>query len=238
MGFAQTLDKLPKSLESFKLDYTREPPRNRYFQPPSIIPHNAPGDILSQAFYHFTQRDGLRYFDLEASIDSTILWPRLQLQRPDDKPHWPTLQCFQVELNDVLPSGQWMEIRDDEDAQSPSDSNDYESDDEIPGEEYERSFSSICDQAVINRFALAAGRSASHMPRIKEFYISYCGHTRMDIGFVTISPRLPCLEFYAESRAPEPSEETLNAWREAINVHGLEWNIHITDNIGHVYHVF
>lgn len=45
----------------------------------------------------------------------------------------------------------------------------------------------------------------------------------MGIAFVTISPRQRCVEFYA---APEPSEETLNAWSEAIHVHGLEWNRH------------
>lgn len=229
--FAHTLDKLPKSLEAFRLEYVREPPRDRYFQPPSIVPSDASGDILSQAFYKFSQRDGLKEFFLEASVDCTILWPRSQ--EPSDKPHWPTLTLFHIELNDVLPTGQWIEIRDhNEYFESHSDDDDSQWSSEIPGEECERTFPSTFDQAVMNQFALAAGRRVSYMPNIKEFYVFHHGKAPMGIGFVTRILKTPCLEFSGQggtgpSRALEPNEETLNAWRDAFRVHGLEWKVDV-----------
>lgn len=239
--FAHTLDKLPKSLEAFRLEYVREPPRDRYFQPPSIVPSDASGDILSQAFYKFSQRDGLKELFLEASVDCTILWPRSQ--EPNDKPHWPTLTLFHIELNDVLPTGQWIEIRDhNEYFESRRDDDDSQWSSEIPGEEYERTFPSTFDQAVMNQFALAAGRRASHMPNIKEFYVFHHGKAPMGIGFVTRILKTPCLEFSGQggagpSRVLEPNEETLNAWRDAVSVHGLEWKVDVRgDSHGNLFY--
>ncbi|KAH6989114.1 hypothetical protein BKA56DRAFT_727664 [Ilyonectria sp. MPI-CAGE-AT-0026] len=239
--FAHTLDKLPQSLEAFRLEYVREPPRDRYFRAPSIVPSDAPGDILSQELYKFSQRDGLKEFFLNASVDCTILWPRLQ--QPNDNPHWPTLTLFHIELNDVLPTGQWIEIRDhNEYFELRSDDDDPRWSSEIPGEEHERTFPSTFDQAIMNQFALAAGRRASHMPNIKEFYVFHHGKAPMGIGFVTRILKTPCLEFSGQggagpSRALEPNDETLNAWRDAVRVHGLEWKVDVVgDGHANLFH--
>ncbi|KAH6999050.1 hypothetical protein BKA56DRAFT_665568 [Ilyonectria sp. MPI-CAGE-AT-0026] len=230
-SFAQTLERIPNSLKSFKLKYVREPPRNQYFRPPSIIPPNSPGDILSQALFHFTQRDGLCDFELDASVDSTLFWP--QTQDFNKNWCWPTLTNFSVELHDVLPSGQWITVALDpgqEDSESP---NGYESDEwenDIPGEETERSFSSVCDQGLMNEFALAAGKSVSHMQNIKWLFISQYGGSGMGIEFTRYKDKESTLELKRIDDVGNPMEpgfndETLNAWSEAMKAHNLEWKI-------------
>ncbi|KAM5380784.1 hypothetical protein ACJZ2D_003308 [Fusarium nematophilum] len=229
--FAQTLDRLPKSITNFNLRYRRGAPRNQAYDPPSIVPPGEPGDMLSRAFYHFTKRDGLRDFAIVASVDSTILW----LREPDDNPHWPTLRLFHVGLRDTLPTGGWLYERDPEGTFGPpSDDEDYHPDNDVPGEEYDRSFPSRYNQAVLDEFGLAAARRASHMPGLEELFVSDDrGDLSMCILFIPDEAEPHCLEFGARPRLPEPSEEVLDAWREAIRVHGLKWDLHISDGMSH-----
>ncbi|KAF5537614.1 atp-dependent dna helicase [Fusarium mexicanum] len=243
-AFARTLTSLPSSIEEFRLEYIREPPRDRTFRPASILPPDARGDILSQELRQLSQRLGLREFLVQASVDTTILWP--SSQDMECKPTWPTLELLRVEINDVLPSGEWVEIRD------PEDSNDELAEDtdederleiEVPGEERGRRFNPIFNPVHFDQFALAVARAASQMPKIEEMYLAYQGYAPMSIGFVTRDcftwerKRKPHLEFCGDTASiMHPSTETMEAWRGTKAQHNLEWNVHFADN-GSQYHI-
>ncbi|WAO84778.1 F-box domain-containing protein [Fusarium falciforme] len=226
--FAHTLGILPRSIESLTLEYIREPPTDRTFQPPSIVPPDATSDILSQELRHFSQRDGLQQFLVDASVDSNILWP--ESQDPESKlPTWPNLSVFHVELNAVLPSGEWIQMRHPEAEEDEFDGN-FDWDDapysEIPGEEYEKRFDCTYNPIHFERFALATARAASRMPKIKELYVTHHSMAAMGVGFVTRGlEESCCLEFTGDPH-PEPSEEILDAWRKVVDLHGMEWNVH------------
>ncbi|KAJ3466329.1 hypothetical protein MRS44_006987 [Fusarium solani] len=213
--------------KSFSLEYVRKPPKDKTFQPQGIVPPDATSDLLSRELHHFSQRDGLREFLLDASVDSTILWP--EFQDPESKPPtWPNMSMFHIELNDVLPSGQWIQIRDPE-AEEDRFSGNWDWDDgptsEVPGDEYEKRFDCTYNPILFERFALAAARAASQMPKIEEFYLTNHGFADMGVSFVTRGfTKSFCLEFTGDP-PPTPSEETLDAWRNAVNLHGMEWNV-------------
>ncbi|KPM44188.1 hypothetical protein AK830_g2335 [Neonectria ditissima] len=114
-----------------------------------IPPHHT-FDIMSQAFFHFTQRNGLYHFDLEGSIDSMILQP--QSQNSNDKYYWPTLRSSQLEISPVLPSSQQIEILDSEE-EVPESLNDLEEDEwetEFLEEECKRFFTAVYDQGIMD----------------------------------------------------------------------------------------
>ncbi|KAF4945137.1 hypothetical protein FSARC_14503 [Fusarium sarcochroum] len=200
---------LSMSVENFKPEYIREAPRDQTFQAPSIVPANATGDILSQEIRHFLQRDGLKVVWIDASVDSTIFWPKPQ--NSETTTTWPTLEEVHIELNAVLPSGERIEILDidaDEEDQQVYENiaEDEMFDIEVLGEEYARSFESTYNPVHFER-----------------------GYVSMGIGF-TIEDRhtwkhktSPFLEF-AGCKGPEPSEETMDAWRRTLDLHELEWN--------------
>ncbi|KAJ4323823.1 hypothetical protein N0V84_004169 [Fusarium piperis] len=226
--FARTLEMLPRSIEYFRLEYIRKPPTNRTFQPPGIVPPDATGDILSQELHKFSQRESLQEFLVDASVDSTILWSESQSPK-SEPPTWPNMSVFHIELNDVLPSGEWIEMRDPE-AEEDRFHGNFDWDDgpesEIPGEEYEKWFPSTYNPIHFERFALAAARAASQMPKIKELYVT--DHSLADMGFGFVTRRLKksfCLEFTGDP-PPKPSEEVMDAWRKVVDLHGMEWNVH------------
>ncbi|UPL01469.1 hypothetical protein LCI18_012403 [Fusarium solani-melongenae] len=228
--FAYTLRLLPRSIEQFELKYVRKPPTDRTFQPQGIVPPDAASDILSRELCHFSQRDGLREFSVDASVDCSILWP--EPQNPGSKPPtWPTLSWFHVELNDVLPSGEWMDIRDPEAEEDRFDGN-WDLDDgpesEVPGDEYEKRFQSIHNLIHFERFALATARAASEMPKVKGLFVTHHSLAEMGVGFVTTGlENSCCLEFTGEP-PPEPSEKIIDAWRKVVDLHGMEWNVNFT----------
>ncbi|EEU40571.1 uncharacterized protein NECHADRAFT_33720 [Fusarium vanettenii 77-13-4] len=200
--FAHTLELLPRSIENFRLEYIREPPKDRTFQPPGIVPPDAISDILSRQLRNFSQRDRLQEFLIDASVDSTILWP--ESQPPESKPPtWPNMSLFHIELNDVLPSGH-----------------------EIPGEEYEKWFPCTHNPIHFERFALATARAASQMPKIRELFVTNNSLASMGVGFVTRGLKKSCCLEFTGDPPPEPSEETMDAWRNVVKLHGLEWNVH------------
>ncbi|KAM0425811.1 hypothetical protein ACHAPT_009062 [Fusarium lateritium] len=228
-AFAHTLHLLPRSIQHFRLEYVREPPRDRTFQPPSIVPPGATGDILSRELCRFSQIDGLKDFLVNASVDSTILWP--ESQDPETKPAWPTLEWFHLELNDLLPSGEWIDMRDpegDDELMTDSIADEY-LESEIPGEEYETRFECTYNPRHFEPFALATARAAGHMPKIMDLSFGYYSSAFMGVGFVTNARKEPCLVLMGDSNPPEPSEETMDAWRNAVKVHGLEWNVQFAE---------
>lgn len=226
--FANTLELLPRSIEHFRLEYIREPPKDRTFLPPGIVPPDATSDILSRQLHTFSQRDRLQEFLVDASVDSAILWP--ESQDPESKPPtWPNMTMFHIELNDVLPSGQWIEMRDPE-AEEDRFHGNFDWDDgpesEIPGEEYEKWFPCTYNPIHFERFALATARAASQMPKIRELYITNNSLASMGVGFVTRGLKKSCCLEFTGDPPPEPSEETMDAWRNVVKLHGLEWNVH------------
>ncbi|RFN52709.1 ATP-dependent dna helicase [Fusarium flagelliforme] len=96
----------------------------------------------------------------------------------------------------------------------------------------------IYDQNILNRFAIAAGICAARMPKIEELNIINHGRSQIGICFNTKSEDVPCLEFAGKPAMPELSEETVEVWKRAIKTHGLDWNVHITDNLDKVYHFY
>ncbi|KAF4967063.1 hypothetical protein FSARC_5354 [Fusarium sarcochroum] len=234
--FAETLATIPKSLKCFRLEYIREPPQRRSYQPPSIVPPDAQGDLLSRSLHHFTQRDGLDDFFLQASVDSTIFWP--QTLQAKDYAHWPSIRVLHVELNDVLPSGQWIDVPDSSRGALPSTPPHIIFDDDIPGEEFDWKFPSTYSQAAMDGFAFAAGKCAAHMPKIQELNVFHHGHSHAGICFNTVVQTEPCLEFAGDPDVPEPSPETLATWRETVKTHGLEWRVNITDDMANVHHFY
>ncbi|KAJ4244049.1 hypothetical protein NW762_014662 [Fusarium torreyae] len=237
-AFAHTLKTLPMSIESFRLEYIREPPRDRTFEAPSILPADATGDILSQELRRFSQRDGLKRLTVEASVDATILWPSSQIS--DSDPTWPTLEQFHIALNEVLPSGEWIEIPDPEEEEENEEPNENEAEDErlnseIPGEETAKWYGMLTYSPVhFERFALATARAANRMTRIKDLKVTYHGHVEVGIGFtserrVYSRGKEPYLEFASEHKFPELSEETLDVWRRTLKLKDLEWDVHFTD---------
>ncbi|KAI8689423.1 hypothetical protein NCS56_00205800 [Fusarium sp. Ph1] len=227
--FAYTLKLLPKSIETFRLEYIRKPPTDKTFQPQGIVPPDATNDILSRELCHFSQRDGLKEFSVDASVDSSILWPESH-HTGSEPPTWPNLYWFHVELNDVLPSGEWIDIRDPE-AEEGRFSGNWDMDDgpesEVPGDEYEKWFQCIHNPIHFERFALATARAASHMPKIRGIYVTHHSMAAMGVGFVTTDlEKSCCLEFTGEP-PPEPSEEIMDAWRKVVDLHDMEWNVHL-----------
>ncbi|KAF5005361.1 hypothetical protein FDECE_8173 [Fusarium decemcellulare] len=168
-------------------------------------------DILSQELRHFSQRDNLQHLFVSASVDSTILWPQSQ-DLGCKLPTWPTLSLFQVQLHDVLPSGQLIVMRD-------------------PKVDEDITYKPV----HFERFALAAARAAGQMPKIKELYVTDYGSPGMGVGFVTSGfVKSCCLEFSGDP-PPAPSEETMDAWRSVVNLHGLEWNVRIAHSSNAYY---
>ncbi|KAF5648089.1 atp-dependent dna helicase [Fusarium sp. NRRL 52700] len=204
----------------------------------SILPPDAHGDILSQELRRLSQRPGLKEFLVKASVDTTIFWP--SSQDMERKPTWPTLELLRIAINDVLPSGEWVEIRD------PEDSDDELADDigederlesVVPGEEHGRRFNPIFNPVHFDQFALAIARAASQMPMIEEVYLNYQGCAPMSIRFVTRNcftwegKKKPHLEFSGDTASiMYPSTETMEAWRGTLALHNLEWNVHFADN--------
>lgn len=166
---------------------------------------------------------------VDASVDSTILWPVSQDHPKSKPPTWPNMSVFHVELNDVLPSGEWIEMRDPE-AEEDRFHGNFDWDDgpesEIPGEEYEKWFPCTYNPIHFERFALTTARAASRMPKIKELYVTDHSLAEMGVGFVTRALQKSCCLEFTGDPPPKPSEETMNAWREAVGIHGIEWNVH------------
>ncbi|KAJ3534430.1 hypothetical protein NM208_g7543 [Fusarium decemcellulare] len=137
-NFADTLNLIPRSIETFSLRYLRDTPRPR---PRSIVPAGANGDVLSQALRRFTQRDGLLEAFIEGSFDETIIWPGAQ----PTLPRWPTLQKLYVDFHPVLPSGECI----------------------VKSVFIHSLYGTNRIQAKTDRLLLAAGQGAHHMPEMK-----------------------------------------------------------------------
>ncbi|RGP80051.1 ATP-dependent dna helicase [Fusarium longipes] len=207
--FAQTLDIVPMSVRSFILNFGRQPPRPGANNPDSIVPLNAQEDILSLSFYSFTQRKGLDDFYLVARVDSTILLPREA--KPDAL--WPSIRLYHLELKEQLASGE-----------------------SIAQPRAGKGF--VHNQAIMNRFAIAAATCAPRMPKVEELSVIHHGRSHMGICFNTRSKDVPCLEFVSSPDLPEANEEALGLWKEAVKAHGLEWNLNVTNDLDKVYHFY
>ncbi|RSL68014.1 hypothetical protein CEP54_003007 [Fusarium duplospermum] len=127
-------------------------------------------------------------------------------------------------------TGEWLEMRDPEAEEDEFDGN-FDWDDapysEIPGEEYEKRFDSIHNPIHFERFALATARAASQMPKIRELYVTHHSNAEMGVGFVTWGLKKSCCLEFTRQPSREPSEEVLDAWRKAVDLHGMEWNVHL-----------
>ncbi|KAJ3532059.1 hypothetical protein NM208_g8483 [Fusarium decemcellulare] len=218
---ADTLDKLPISLEMFALRYHRMLPRDHRFEPSSILPPGTQQDILSQALHRFTQRSGLKDFVFSGSVDPTIFWP--SPQSSDTLPHWPTLKSFSVYLNGILPSGEWvMKLRPGRSVPVARRDNTHPSD--IPGDIETCRFRDYPIYTIANDFFVAAARCAARMPKVEYCSVSLPDAWLTNLNFSThyeFDDQFsddPCLTLTGHSE-PELSQDTYEAWREAIDTH-------------------
>ncbi|KAF5026382.1 hypothetical protein F66182_1510 [Fusarium sp. NRRL 66182] len=225
---AQSLETLPRTVEEFNLYLKREPPKDQSFNPPSIIPLHSVEDILSRELRRLSQRDGMHVFRAAGSIDSTIFWPA---EPSDDPTVWPTLETFEIDFLEVLPSGEWTVM---EDTEEP-----YEDLEDppatginIPGEEFANQIRFCLDDQVINRFSLAAARCARCMPKVKAVTLRPMNWPRGGIGFRNQpdSPRA-CLMMTGEPYTPKPTQEVLDAWLQVTKAHGLKFDPYIGNNV-------
>ncbi|KAJ3536086.1 hypothetical protein NM208_g6869 [Fusarium decemcellulare] len=215
-GLANALEKLPASLTSLDLRYEREMPRDHSFQPPSLIPSNFKGDSLSLALHQFMQRDGLEDLTVAACIDSTMLWP--EPESASEQPLFPTLKVMLLSPHGILPSGQWLGIKSPQRGLPPDVPLHHDND--ISGQGFCRQFRDYPDYALMDRFFLNAGRCMSRMPKVESIGILFNQplEAMASLDFYTNVPEGPCL-IMAKRAEHKPSEETLEAWREAARVH-------------------
>lgn len=243
--FAEALETLPSSLQSFYLLYDRRPPMGHSHRPPSILDEtDQHGDKLSVALRKLSQR--LSTFKVIADVGSEIFWPPETERREDnDQPRWPSMGRYSIGLGPIAPSGEWR-------FQRPTDASDNEDDDEdegsidsmqiyeasiaAPGDDREDPFREELDGDAAGQLLLAAARAATCMPKLfsMSFTLSpaerggklsvfYTDRTSGGAGVVEL-----CVESHP---VYHPDEEVLRLWREAARVNvGAELEVVIEDS--------
>ncbi|RSL68400.1 hypothetical protein CEP54_002913 [Fusarium duplospermum] len=220
IGLANTLQRLPMSIEMFHLTYVRELPSNHSFQPPSIIPPDSQQDPLSEALCKFTQRIGLKDFTFSGSVDHTIFWP--SSESSDEEPYWPSLKSIDIYPHEVLPSGEWLTMQRPGSRLPPSIMIHLAA--VIPGEGLERRFRDYPVYSLMDPFFRSMGKCAARMPKVEYCSISFSDAWLSNLHFCTEFPEIPCL-LLAGKPESEVSKETLDIWRETVKVHNKDFRL-------------
>ncbi|KAM0438840.1 hypothetical protein ACHAPT_001601 [Fusarium lateritium] len=227
-GFAENIGKLPMSVKNLTVRYSRVTPRDESFEPPSIIPAGH-ADHLSKALRQLSLRPNLVKFSFDGSVDSEILWPsKIDGDKP---PHWPSMREFTIDMATVLPSGKWAAFPDpNDDGESSLDT--VQPPDTVPGEEGLNRVRRLTDAQIFDEVCLAAGKAAGQMPSLEHLYVSFgggdvesCKLVETDLSYelqrvLRSQQKDPLLSIRAEP-VLEPSEETIEVWREASAKHGV-----------------
>lgn len=235
IDFAKALEKLPSSLEGFKLIYSRQPPLNHSYQPPSLVDQtDQHGDQLNVALRNLSQR--LSYFILIADIGNELFWP-LETKQEGDKyqPQWPSMRRYSISAGLLTPSGEWRFKRpadypDHSDEGSLDSMQRYEAEMAAPGDDIEDPFREELDRDAAGplRVLLAAARATVCMPNLSNMSIMF------DTGAGQESFEV---DYWAKKREGEwsvelcvksdpayyPEEDALRNWKEAAKLNaGVE----------------
>ncbi|KAK7738293.1 hypothetical protein SLS63_002628 [Diaporthe eres] len=244
-NFAEALESLPPSLQSFYLLYDRRLPMNHSHRTPSILDEtDQHGDKLSIALRKLSQR--LHTFKLIADVGLEILWPPETEQREEnDQPRWPSMGRYSIGLGPIAPSGEWRFQRstdasdnedDDDDEGSIDSMQAYEASIAAPGDDREDPFREELDGDAAGQLLLAAARAATCMPNLFSMSFTLSPAVRGDKLSVfytdSTSGGAGVVELCVESHPVyHPDEEVLRLWREAARVNvGVELEVVIEDS--------
>ncbi|KPA39052.1 hypothetical protein FLAG1_08090 [Fusarium langsethiae] len=234
-GFARSLSQIPHTVFDFECHYSRRIPRDHSYTAASIIPPNEKHDILSQALFNFSQRKNLIRFSAKGSFDLNIMGTSEKASGASSG--WPKLETYEIGLLVITPSGQWLAI-----PFTDTPNTDCFRDERwgAPSEKPRSSLSTFeinefrgpIDPDYAHRLLCAAGRAASHIPRLR----------RMDINVGVVggykvcytSKRVnPCMRIVGKKLQP-PADELLQVWRRVAQERDqpfcLEWKDTVKTN--------
>ncbi|ROV98689.1 hypothetical protein VMCG_06778 [Cytospora schulzeri] len=257
--FANTLQRLPPTLQHFELLYERHPPSDHSYQTPSILEEtDNSNDKLSLALHKLSQH--LTTLTVMASVGPEIFWPpeqspepgqqQQQHQQEDDKPPlWPSMRRYIIDPGVIAPSGAWRFRRPlDEPVYSDDGADSYVSDFHAnvfgPGDQVEDPFREEVDPDAVNPLLLAAARAAGRMPALLSLDFGLDAG-RLDVWY-KVNRGGPsaggssndsgvvsgAVEVLVESHSRfYPDESVMRAWRNGAREHvGAESGLEVTVN--------
>ncbi|KAI7771642.1 hypothetical protein LZL87_005918 [Fusarium oxysporum] len=206
---ARSLHGLPSSIHLFDLNY--------YVRPTLLkdAMSSAPTeeDILSRELCRFSQREGLKDFSFEGSIEPTIFWP--SESDTAEEPHWPSLKAFGLTPHEISPSGKRLLVH------KPWRSADNAAD-------WRRMYP-VDD--VVNEYFVAAARCVSRMPKAEYLSIELKDSWYTSLVFCTgypDSPDEPVLRL-SGGGGSTILEETEKEWRKTVEIHNLEFSMEVDE---------
>ncbi|KAM0563112.1 hypothetical protein ACHAPJ_001962 [Fusarium lateritium] len=222
-GLAHSLGDLPASIQLFFLDFLRDIPIDHDFIPPTIIPQDEE-DCLSQALRQFSQREGLKDFHFQGSIESTIFWPP-EGSSATETLHWPSLKSFVVHPHSVLPSGKWLAIAPDTTVPEGTIVNSSG----VPGEDIHRQYRDFPHYPLMNDFFSAAARCVARMPKAEFCSVMFHDAWLTSLDFCTEFPEDPCLKVTGRSD-PVLDKKMLSLWQELAEARGIAFRLQIMED--------
>ncbi|KAM0352987.1 hypothetical protein ACHAPU_001872 [Fusarium lateritium] len=233
--FAKSLAILPQNINDFELQYSRRVPRDHSYSPVSIVPPNERHDHLSQALFQYSQRENLVRFSANGSFDLDIMGSSAKSLAAS--PGWPNLEQYQIGQLAFTPSEQWLAATFTDNPNTDSFRNERWG---PPSEPSRSSLSSFetnefrgpIDPDYAHRLLCAAGRAASHMPRLKKMLINVGVVPGYKVAYTNKQVE-PCMRILGKKLQP-PTEDVLRIWRRVAQDHDqkfvLEWNDTIRTN--------
>ncbi|CAG1999907.1 unnamed protein product [Fusarium graminearum] len=233
-GFARSLFLMPHTVFDFECHYPRRIPRDHSYAAASIIPTNEKHDPLSQALFNFSQRETLIRFSAKGSFDLSIMGAS---ETVSASPGWPKLETYEIGLLVITPAGQWLAVPF---TDRPNTDNFRDERWGAPSETPRsclsmfdtNEFRGPIDADYAHRLLCAAGRAASHMPRLRKMDINAGVVGGYKVCYT--SKRVnPCMRIVGKKLQP-PTEELLQVWRrvaqERDQTFCLEWRDTVKTN--------
>ncbi|KAJ4266073.1 hypothetical protein NW762_004047 [Fusarium torreyae] len=222
-GLAHSLRELPPSIHLFFLEYLRDIPIDHDFTPPTIIPQGEE-DCLSKALRQFSQREELKDFHFQGSIEPTIFWP-LEGSSTTETLHWPSLKSFVVRPHSVLPSGKWLVIA----SNTARPEGTVVNSSRIPGEDIYRQYRDFPHYPLMNGFFLAAARCVARMPKAEYCSVMFHDAWLTSLDFCTEFPEDPCLKVTGRAD-PILDKKMLAVWQELAEARDIAFRLQILED--------
>ncbi|KAL7759392.1 hypothetical protein ACKLNR_009482 [Fusarium oxysporum f. sp. zingiberi] len=206
---ARSLHGLPSSIHRFDLDYQVRPTLLKDAMSSALTEE----DILSRELCRFSQREGLKDFSFEGSIEPTIFWP--SKSDTAEEPHWPSLKAFGLTPHEISPSGKRLLVH------KPWRSADNAAD-------WRRMYP-IDD--VVNEYFVVAARCVSRMPKAEYLSIELKDSWYTSLVFCTGYPDDPDEPVLRLSGGGGSTifEETEKEWRKTVGIHNLEFSMEVDE---------
>ncbi|CVL00689.1 uncharacterized protein FPRN_08400 [Fusarium proliferatum] len=164
-------------------------------------------------------------------------------QPTTENPCWSTLKSLAFAFCDVLPSGEWVVTSEnplsaEEEECQRQETHEWMGDLHYcpQGCEIENSFKSSMNEAIMDRFPLAAAQAVCHMPKIRKLSVRYVFDpagfeediSRVGFSFSTTTG----LMVLVKTGVPVISGEYLEAWRTAMKTHDVVFDWCLTNELG------